>query len=148
MRVNFAWSGDLLERAVAQQRDAIGKRHRFFLVVRDEEKRDADFALERFQLALHLLPQIRIERRQWLIQQQKLRPIDERASQRYTLLLPAAEPRRLRVGKFAHLHHLQRLIDAAADFSLRRLLHAQTIRYVVAHAQMRKQRILLKYGVD
>lgn len=90
MGVDFARSGDLFERAVAQQRDAIGQRHCFFLIVGYKKKRDADFPLKRFQLTLHLLPQIRIERRQWLVQQQQLRPIHKRAGQGDALLLPTA----------------------------------------------------------
>ena len=49
-RVDFARRRDLFEGAVAKKSDAIRKRHGFFLVVRDEKKRNAHFALERFQL--------------------------------------------------------------------------------------------------
>src|SRR2546429_3842327 len=62
MRINLAGRRHLFERSIAQERDAIRKRHGFFLVMRDKEKRDADFALQRFQLALHLFAQIPIQR--------------------------------------------------------------------------------------
>src|SRR2546426_1656832 len=41
-----------------QQRDAVGKSHRFVLVVRHEQKGDADLALEHLQLPLHLPSQV------------------------------------------------------------------------------------------
>src|SRR5882762_1661108 len=63
MRVDFTRRGDLLKGAVAEERDTIGKRHRLVLIVRDKQKRDADFALQKFQPALHLLAQVGVERR-------------------------------------------------------------------------------------
>src|SRR5882724_10643151 len=73
--VDFARRGDLLERAVAQQRDAIGKSHGFVLIVGDEQERDADLTLKFLQLALHLLAQIRVKCGKWLVEQQQLRAI-------------------------------------------------------------------------
>src|SRR5438874_11034450 len=46
MRIDLARGRDLLERAVAQQRDAVGERHGFFLIMRHKEEGDADFALQ------------------------------------------------------------------------------------------------------
>src|SRR5437762_14363301 len=113
MRVDFTGRGDLLQRSVAQQRDAVGERHGFFLVVGDEKKSDANFALQGFQFALHLLAQIGVQRGKWLVEQEKQRTIDERARQRHTLLLPTAQFGRAGSREFLHLHHAQSFMDAA-----------------------------------
>ena len=115
MRVDFTGRGDLLQRSVAQQRDAVGQRHGFFLVVGDEKKSDANFALQRFQFALHLLAQIGVQRGKWLVEQEKPRTIDERACQRHTLLLPTTQFGRTPSREFLDLHHAQSFIDAAVD---------------------------------
>src|SRR6266404_9321079 len=77
MRIDFTRRGDLLKGAIPEERDAIGERHGFVLIVRDEKKRDADFALQGFQLTLHLLAQVGVKRGKWLVQEQELRAIDK-----------------------------------------------------------------------
>ena len=106
----------MLEPSCAQQGDAVGKRHGFFLVVRDENKSDAYFALQRFQLVLHLAAQIGIERGKRFIEQQHARAVDQRARQRHALLLSAAQARRRGLREFAHLHHGERLRDPIGNF--------------------------------
>src|SRR5579859_6649533 len=147
MRINFAWRSDLLERTIAEQRDTIGKRHGLVLIVGDKEKSNADFALQRFQFALHLFAKIGVERGERLIEQQELRTINQRASERDALLLPAAEGRGPRIGEAAHLHHAQSLFHAAGDFRFWGGLDSQAVRHVFANVQVREERIILKDGV-
>src|SRR5258707_7257031 len=90
VRVDFAGRSNLLERAVFQQGDAIGERHSFVLVVGDEEEGDAEFALQRFQLTLHLFAQVGVERGKRFVEQQEFWAIDKRAGEGDTLLLAAA----------------------------------------------------------
>ncbi len=90
VRVDFARRSDLLERAIAKKRDAVGESHGFFLIVRDEKECDADFALKGFQFTLHLLAQIGVERGEWFIEKEKLWAIHQGASQRHALLLASA----------------------------------------------------------
>ena len=85
----------LLQFSRAQQRDAVRHHHGLFLIVGDEDERDADLALQRFQLDLHLPAQVRIERGKWFIEQQQSRAVHQRPSQRNALLLPAADFRGL-----------------------------------------------------
>ena len=147
VRVDFARRSDLLERAIAEQRDAVGESHGFFLVVRDEKKGDADFALKRFQFTLHLLAQIGIERGERFVEKQKLRAIHEGAGQSHALLLASAKARGTRASEFRHFHHVQGFVDAPGNFVLWRTLHAQAVRDVVSHVQVREQRVVLKNGV-
>ena len=110
-------------------------------------KRDAHFALQRFQLHLHLAAQIGVQRRKRLIEQQHTRAIHQRASQRHTLLLAAAQLCRSGLREFAHFHHRQRLRDALGNFRLRSILGAQAVRHVFEHRKMRKNRVALENSV-
>src|SRR2546429_8439886 len=93
---------------------------------RDKEKRDADYALPRFHLALHLFAQIRIQRRKRLVEQEQPRAIDKGSRKGDALLLAAAQPRRARGGKTLHLHHAESLFDARRNFTVWRVLDAQS----------------------
>src|SRR5207248_5837812 len=146
-RVSLAWRRDLFQGPVPQKSDAVGERHRFFLVVRDKKKGDADFPLERLQFALHLLAQIRIERRERFIEQKQLGAIHQRSRKRDALLLPAAQLRRPRRREALHFDHGKSFFHAAADFADGRALDAKPVSDVVARAEMRKQRVILKNGI-
>ena len=74
---------------VEHDADGIAHGERFFLVVGHQDKRDADVALQGLQFDLHFLAQLAIERRQWLVQEQHRRPVDQGAGQGDALLLPA-----------------------------------------------------------
>ena len=64
---------------------------RFFLVVRHEHEGDADRLLQLAQFDLHLLAQLLVERAQRFVEQQHLRPLDQRARQRHALALAARQ---------------------------------------------------------
>ncbi len=93
LAVDLAGTGDLLEMPGAQQGDPVGQRHGLFLVVRDENKSDSDFALQGFQFGLHLPAQVGVEGRKWFVEQQHARAIDQSAGQGDALLLSAAQSR-------------------------------------------------------
>src|SRR6202047_2725728 len=69
--VDFARRRHLLQFARPQQRYPVRHHHCFFLIVSDEDERNADFALQRFQFHLHLPPQIRVQRGKRFIQQKQ-----------------------------------------------------------------------------
>ncbi len=75
--------------ALAEDRNAIGHRERFFLIVRHVDEGDAHLLLNGFQLDLHLLAQLQIERTQGLVEQQHPRTQDQRAGQSDALPLAA-----------------------------------------------------------
>ena len=60
--VDFFRGADLLDFAVLHDDDLIRHRQGFFLIVGDEDKRDADFLLNFFQLVLHFLAQLEVQR--------------------------------------------------------------------------------------
>ena len=79
---------------MVEDADAVAHRQRLVLVVGDEEEGDAQLALQRLQLGLHLLAQLQVERAQRLVEQQHLRLVDQRARQRHALALAARQLRR------------------------------------------------------
>src|SRR6185369_8404934 len=93
---------DLLETAVAQDRDAVPELERLLLLVRHEQGRDANLADRAAQLAPRLLAQRRVEVRQRLVEQEHARRRRERSRDGDPLLLPAGELRdaaRLEAGE-------------------------------------------------
>src|SRR6266404_3683075 len=146
-RINVARRGDLFEGAIAEERDAIGEGHGLVLIVRDEEESDADFALESFQLALHLLAEVGVEGGKRLVQEQELRAIDERAGECDALLLAAAERGGTSGGEADHFHHAESLFNAARDFRFRGGLDAQSVSDVFADVQVRKEGVNLEDGI-
>src|ERR1035441_10256131 len=114
--VDFARRGNLLQFSRAQESDAIGQDHRLFLIVSNKDEGDTYFALQSFEFNLHLAAKIRVERGEWLVEQQDARAIDERAGERNALLLSTADLRRLRLSKGGHFDFLQRLGNARLNF--------------------------------
>jgi len=78
-------------RAAVEDRDAVAHRERLLLVVRDVEERRAGLLLDVLQLCLHLAPDLLVERRERLVEQQQRWLERERAGQRDPLLLAAAQ---------------------------------------------------------
>ena len=90
-REDSARRANLHDAAVHENGDAVGKRHRFFLVVRDVHGGRAECPLQRMQLESRFHPQLGIEVRQRLVKQEQARLADDRARKRAALLLSAGE---------------------------------------------------------
>ena len=60
----------LHDRAGLEHDDAVGERERLLLVVRHVDRRDAELALQRADLPPHLQPELRVEVRERLVQEQ------------------------------------------------------------------------------
>ena len=73
--------------------DAVGERKRLFLVVRDEDRRDVQLALDLADRAAQFFADLGIERAERLVHQQHFGPMRERARDRDALLLAAGELR-------------------------------------------------------
>ena len=85
--VHIEWGADLLELAVAEYGDPVGHRHRFGLIMGDIDHGDADLAMDAFELDLHLLAQILVERAKRLVEQQHIWIEDQSARKGDALLL-------------------------------------------------------------
>ena len=68
--VDVTRAGQLRDTAVLHDQDAVAQGHGFALIVGDEYRGDAKPAQQLIQLTAQALTQLRVEGRQWLIQQQ------------------------------------------------------------------------------
>ena len=126
--VGLVRRADLLGAALVHHHDAVGERHRLALVVRDQDGRRADGALDLAQLDLHLLAQLGVEVRQRLVEQQDLRPDHQRAGERHALLLAARELARKAAGELAEPDEVERLADALRALGGSDALHLEAER--------------------
>ena len=95
--IDFLRRAELADAPLRHHRQPVGKAQGLALVVGDEDRRDAELALDFAQLDLHRGAQILVERGKRLIEQQHGRIDDQRARQRDALLLAAGELARLAV---------------------------------------------------
>ena len=79
------------------------------LVVRDEDERDPELGLERLELDLEVLAQLRVQRAERLVEQQHARPQHQRARERDALLLAARQLVGLAPRELGHVDQLERL---------------------------------------
>ena len=99
---------------MAEHGQAVAHRERLLLVVGHVDEREPHLLLDLLQLDLHRLAELQVERPERLVQQQHLRPHDERPRERDALPLPARELQRLAVAELGEAHHLERLGRAGA----------------------------------
>ena len=82
--------------------------------MRDVHERDPQVVLEGLQLELELLAQLQVEGAERLVEEEHLRPVDERPRERDPLLLPAGELARLARPEVLETDATQDLRDASA----------------------------------
>src|SRR4029450_8409549 len=80
--VEVLWASFLLDRAAVEQEDAVGERHCFDLVVGKVECRETEVADQRPQPGTRLVAQLRVEVREWLIEQDDRRLVDQSGGER------------------------------------------------------------------
>ena len=146
--VNVDRRADLFDVAALHDNNRVGHGQRFFLIVGDKDKRDADFLLDVFQFALHFLAQLEIQCTERLVEQQNFRLVDQRAGDGNTLLLTAGHLRDAALVKAAQTDQTQHALDLLLDDVFRLLFEIETESNIVIHVQMRKQRVFLEYRVD
>ena len=123
----------------------VGERHRLVLAMRHVQEADPELPLKALQFAAHMLAQEGIERRQRLIEQQDLRPGDQRARQRDALLLAARHLRRQALGETAHLDEVKELARPLAPLGFGRAADLKAVGDVVDGRHMRKERVVLEH---
>ena len=148
MLVHLGRRADLLDPALVEHRQAVAHRQRLLLVVRDVDEGDPELLLDPLQLDLQLLAQLQVERAERLVEQQRLRPVDDRAGERDALALAAGELPRLAAAVALEPHERERLARAPAPLGPRHLLHAEPVLDVVLHGHVREERVVLEDRVD
>ena len=130
--------------AVVQDGDLVGERQRLLLVMRDVDEGAADAAVQRLQLVLQFGPQLLVERRERLVQQQQRRVEDQGAGQRHALLLAARKLRRPAFGEGGKLHQVERRAHLRVAVGAGQAADPQREGDVLRHRHVREQRIALE----
>jgi hypothetical protein len=138
----------LLDTAVAQHDDAVGHRHGLDLVVRDVDHRRAEIGMQLGQLDAHLDPQLRIEVRQGLVEQEKPRLAHDGASDRHALALAARKGLGLALQVVLDLQQTGGGLDPLVDHRLVLAGGLQAESHVVVDRHVRVERVGLKHHGD
>ena len=146
--VDVLGSAELFDPALTHHREPVGHRHGFFLVVGHVDERDPDLLLDAFELELHLLAQLQVERAERLIEEQHLRVVHQGAGQRDPLLLAARHLRRLALLEADEVDQLQGVLHAGAHLVLAHLPATEAEGHVLEDVEVREQRVGLEHGVD
>ncbi len=138
----------LLDAAAIEQHHAVGHRHRLDLVVRDVDHRDAELALQRANLASHVMAKLRVEVGQRLVHQAHRRLRDDRAAERDALLLPARKLRRLAVEQRHEPEQIGDTLQSCANVVLRYVAHLEAEHDVLGDRKVREERVRLEHHRD
>src|SRR3954453_13853599 len=133
---------------VVEHGDPVAHRQRLVLVMSDEDKRDAELALQSFELDLHLLAQLSVECTERLIQKQHAWALHQRAGECNALSLTSGELSGSAVAVPLETNGAQRLVDARRSVGLAHAADAQPVADVVRDAHVREQRVVLEHRVD
>jgi hypothetical protein len=139
---------DLLKAAAIHHADAIRHAERFFLVVRDHDRRDADRALNLTDRAPELLANLRVECAERLVEQQHARLMRESSRERDALLLAAGQLARQPLVVAVQRDELQQLGASAAALGAANSTCAERELDVVRHRHVAEQRVVLKHEAD
>ncbi len=121
---------------------------RLLLVVGDVEEGGADLALDPGQLDPQLRPELGVERREGLVQQQDAGAAGERPGDGHPLLLPAGELVRPTAPVAGELDEVQVVADPGAQLRAAQSQPAQPVGHVVPDREVGEERVGLEDGVD
>ena len=124
--------------------DAPSHRHRLDLVVCHIDHRGAELAVQLQQLGAQLRAQLGVEVGKWLVEEKEPRLAHDRATERHALALAAGEVRGPAIEQVAHSQALGGRCHATRDVALRDPPHLERERDVLAHGEVRVQRIILE----
>ena len=136
---------DLLDMAAAQHHDLVGHGHGLDLVVRHIDHGVAEPVVQVGELDPHLHPQLGIEVRERLVEQEDLGLADDRPADRDPLPLPARELPRPRAEQRLDLQHPRRLGHAPLDLGAARADVLEPEGQVLPHGHMRVERVGLEH---
>ncbi|MGY4597907.1 hypothetical protein ACVWXL_005653 [Bradyrhizobium sp. GM22.5] len=145
MGIDVARRARLLDPALLHHHHEIGERDRLELGMGDVNEGDTELLLHPPELLAHLHAELLVEGGQRLIEQKHPRLGDRRARQRHALLLAAGELRRQAIGELRQPHLLDHGIGCAEAIGLGLAADAQCEGDILAHGQMREQRVGLKH---
>ena len=139
---------DLHDFARAHDHDAVGERHRLLLVVGHEDEGALERLVQPVAFGAQLAPQLGIEARERLVEQEGRGLRDQRARQRHPLRLAARALARHLVEQMRDVHHLGDLAHALRPLLGRHALHAQPELDVLPHRLVREQGMGLEHHAE
>jgi len=138
----------LLQLAALHHGDAVAHRHRLDLVVGDVHGRGLERLLKLRDLGAGLHPQLGVEVRQRLVEQEDRRLAHDRAADRDPLALAAGELLRLALQVLGDAEDVGRLLHPAVHFVARRLADLEAELQVLPHRHVRIERVALEHHRD
>ena len=148
MIVNLLRRTHLLQAAPVHNRNPVAHGQGLLLIMGYIDKCDSKPALQRLQLALHLLSEFQIQSSQRLVQKEHLGTVYQSPRNRHSLLLPARHLGRHPFFHAVQLHQLDHLLHPAADLIFFYFFLHQSERDIVKYVHMGKEGIILKHRVD
>src|SRR4051812_40519854 len=143
---------ELLHLAVVEERNAIGEREGFLVIVGDEDLSEAKLVVDLAQGDAKLAPDLGVERAERLVEQQDARVAGKRTGERDALPLSARQLIWIALAEAGQLDEAEQLLDPVAGRRARRALrplhHVQAKGDVLRDGHMAKQRILLEHKAD
>lgn len=130
------------------QEHPVGYQQRLLLVVGDEQRGQAQGALDLADLVAQVAADARVQRRERLVHQQDARLDHQRPGQGHALALAAGELLGVLVGLVGELHQAQHLRDPAPALAGLDPLHAQAEGDVARHRQVGEERVVLEDHAD
>ena len=113
--INLGWRCHLHDAATIHHRDSIGERHRFGLIMRDNDEGRAETRLQFHQLELGLLAQFPVQRCHRFVEQEHIWIFCERPRERHALALAARELVGPSATKTVELDEGKHFFDARGD---------------------------------
>ncbi len=110
----------LANSTVVHHHQVVGEHQRLVLVMGHQDEGGAEAALQPLELEAHLGPELGVQRRHRLVQQQHVGLVDERASERDALALAARERRDAPLRELGDAQQRERVRHAPRDLGLRR----------------------------
>src|SRR5664280_2641135 len=135
----------LLEHAVTQHRDALAEGHRLDLVVCHVDGCHAEPLVETSELSTHAHAKLRVEVRQRLVHEERLRLADHRPSHRNSLALAAGKLSRLAIEELVETERVRYVADAPLTIGLVDMTEPQSEGEIPGDGHVRVERIVLEH---
>ncbi len=135
---------ELLEDAVAHHRDSVSERHRLDLVMRDVDGRHGEVALDARDLGAHLDAELRVEVRERLVHEERLRLADDRPTHRDPLALASGQGSRPLAENVLEPEDARRVTNPPVDLAPLELPQLQPERHVLVGRHVRVERVVLE----
>ena len=142
--VDLDRGADLLDAAGVHHGDAVRGHHGLGLVVGDVDGRDLQGLVHPPDLEPHLLPEVRVQVRERLVQEQDRGLHDERAREGDALLLPARQLARIPVRVPLEPHQRQGLPESRGPLRPRHGAELEAVRHVLGDGLVRPHRVRLE----